>query len=170
MPRREVQAAIVRAGFAEWYETSYPKVFTAVCLSAGDRELASDACAEAYLRAFADWVRVSKMASPDGWAYTVAINEVKRERRRGARRGRPLRPEELQAPAAPLLDPVVVEAISSLSTRQRTVLLGRALLDIPPAELASLLGVREGTVWATYNAARTKTAERIQAARDKAGE
>jgi len=155
--------------FESWYSTAYPAVFGAVRLAIGDRDAASDACAEAFLGAFAEWDRVAAMRSPQGWVFTVALNYGRKEWRRGRRRGRPLRPDDLQVAATGPLDPAVVEALDRLTARQRTVLIGRALLDMTPAELADLLGVREGTVWATYNAAKKRAADHIEESRTSTG-
>ncbi|KAG1647467.1 hypothetical protein GQR58_030573 [Nymphon striatum] len=58
------------------------RLVAVVGLAAGDRELGAELVAEACARAWEKWGRVSKMANPSGWTYTVAMNLLKRKKRR----------------------------------------------------------------------------------------
>jgi RNA polymerase sigma factor (sigma-70 family) len=101
----------------------------------GDFEVASDAAAEAFARALAQWDRVSAMSSPSGWTYTVALNLLRRRQRRA-------RLERLIA-LDPLPPPPVAEdylhlwaAVRSLPPRQRTAIVLRYVADLPQEQVA----------------------------------
>src|SRR5687767_12579604 len=72
------------AGFETWYVSEHPRVLAALTWVAGDPDVAADATDEAFARAYADWRRVERMASPGGWVYRVALNVVRRRMRRAA--------------------------------------------------------------------------------------
>ena len=68
--------------FGGWYQASHPRVVAALTVAAGSAEVAEDATAEAFVRAYERWDRVRRMASPDGWLYRVALNLLRRRQRR----------------------------------------------------------------------------------------
>ena len=49
--------------FEEFYERVYPRVSAALMLAWSNQELAADATDEAFVRAYAAWDRVGRMAS-----------------------------------------------------------------------------------------------------------
>jgi hypothetical protein len=69
--------------FSRWYTDERDRLVRSLLVIGGDAEAARDAVAEAFSRAYERWRRVSTMASPTGWVYRVALNEL---RRRGRRR------------------------------------------------------------------------------------
>ena len=77
--------------FGEWYEAAYRGLYVSMLALTGDRELASDATDEAFVRALAHWSRVSEMDAPEGWTYRVAVNVLRRTTRRRAMERRLLR-------------------------------------------------------------------------------
>lgn len=152
-------SARARIDFGEWYADAYPRLAAALTLIARDREQARDAAAEACARALERWNRVQTMASPDGWAYRVGLNVLRRLHRRAAfeqRLLRRLRPE-------PSTDPVEINealwsAVRALPERQREAIALRYVLDLEQHEVAEAMGVRPGTVASTLHAARAQLA------------
>lgn len=124
-----------------------------------DRELGREVACEAFARAFERWDRVRLMESPDGWVYRVALNVLKRRKRR-ARIERALlarrRPEPVLPPG---FDPQVWEAVASLPDRARQAVALRYVAEFTQAEIAEVMGVATGTVASTLHTARRRLAE-----------
>jgi RNA polymerase sigma-70 factor, ECF subfamily len=141
--------------FETWYRTQYPLVVRVLAIVGGDLETASDAAAEAFTRALAQWARVSVMSSPSGWTYAVALNVLRRRQRRASiERLIMQRPP----PAAPVPGDYLYlwEAVRSLPTRQRAAVVLHYVADLPQAEVAKIMGVAPGTVAATLHAAKAR--------------
>lgn len=142
--------------FEPWYRDEYPRVVRALFLIGRDRELAVDAASEAFARALERWGRVSTMASPAGWTYTVGLNVLRRYLRRSRleriffRRSADPFPE-FQEGHAELWD-----ALSTLPFRERTAVVLHYLLDLPQREVAEVMGVAPGTVAAALHSARNR--------------
>jgi RNA polymerase sigma factor (sigma-70 family) len=132
-------------GFDDWYAVGRPKVLAAVALWCGSVDAAADATDEAFVRALDRWPKVRSMASPTGWAVTVAMNVARRRARRRSmestllRRARPV--DALPEPAGE-----VFELVKDLAPQQRTIVLLRYVADLPQAEIATMLGVSRSTV------------------------
>ncbi|MGO8871827.1 MAG: sigma-70 family RNA polymerase sigma factor [Acidimicrobiales bacterium] len=145
--------ALAAPPFEAWYKAAYPQLVRVLTVVGGDRELAADAAAEAFACALARWSRVSMMASPSGWTYTVALNDLRRRQRRA----RLERLVHLRPPPRPVDDDhlEVWEAIRALPLRQRTAIVLHYVVDLPQEEVAEAMGVTAGTVAATLHAARS---------------
>lgn len=145
--------------FATWYRDEFPKVARALALATGDPLLGEEAAAEAFARALANWKRVGLMASPGGWVYTVALNEVRRTWRRGQleqRAAARLRLADVPAPRSP--DDALWKAVAALPPRARTAIALRYVADLPESEIADAMNVTRGTVAATLSHARKQLA------------
>ena len=70
--------------FEAWFRREYPKVFGSMILAIGSRDLAEEATAEAFTRAYERWNRVGSMTRAGGWVYVVALNEARQRQRRMA--------------------------------------------------------------------------------------
>ncbi len=95
------------------------------------------------------------MASPGGWTYRVALNELRRRLRRGAtersaidRMARP-GPVEDHPP-----DAEVWQAVRALPEKQRTAIVLRYVADLPEADIAEAMHVSRGTVASNLSDAR----------------
>jgi len=157
-----------RAEFASWYREQHPRVLGALTIVAGSTDVAADATAEAFVRAYERWDRVRAMDSPGGWLYRVALNVVRRRARRlGAERDVLRRAAQRTAPPAPApsvpssLEPEVWEAVRALPDRQRTAIALRYVLDLPEAEVAALMGVTRGAASSYLSTARRRLAIRL---------
>ena len=147
--------------FAAWYSGFRPRLVGALTLLSSDTDAAVDAADEALVRALERWDRVGQMVSPEGWAYRVGVNLLRRgsARRRLERllwaRGQPA------AAAAPELGVEVWEAVKALSGRQRQAVALRYVLGLTEAGTAAAMGVAVGTASATLAAARARLAVRL---------
>lgn len=68
--------------FAVWYRAEYRGLLRTLVLAIGNTDVATEATTEAFARALQRWNRVSLMASPTGWTYTMALNVARRMLRR----------------------------------------------------------------------------------------
>jgi RNA polymerase sigma-70 factor (ECF subfamily) len=111
---------------------------------------AEDLAQHAFAAAERRWARVGCLDMPDAWVRKVAVNEHRRWRRRGALEARALAQrflhvyvEQVQLPAehAELWD-----AVGRLPRGQREVIVLHHQSDLGVAEIAEILGIREGTV------------------------
>jgi RNA polymerase sigma factor (sigma-70 family) len=149
--------------FEATYAAEAQRLAAAVVVMAGSRQVAEEVVAEAFVRAFERWARVSEMESPTGWIYRVAINVLRRRQRRETLERRLLR-------RVPRPDPYVVEidsdlwlAVESLPPRARVAVGLRYVTDLTEREVAEVMGVAPGTVAATLHDARRRLAKDIRA-------
>src|SRR5580704_9563334 len=68
--------------FEDWYRGEYRNIVSSLVLITGNPEVAVEAASEACTRALERWERVSVMASPSGWVYTVGLHAARRSLRR----------------------------------------------------------------------------------------
>lgn len=136
-----------RSGFGEFYAARKDVVFRATLAAGGDRQVAEDAAAEAFARAYARWARLRTHANPTAWVIRVALNTQRswwRRVRREVLGGLP------GADAAVTdTDPISGEvraAVAALPRRQREVVALRVIADLSAEETAEVLGISPGTV------------------------
>lgn len=149
-------------GFDTWYSDNHARVLHVVTVASGDPDAARDATDEAFARALARWSRVRSMRSPTGWTCKVALNHLRRGRRRLWRE------KELLASASDgsrrsddfSIWPQVLEAVEPLTVRQRTVLALLYVADLPQEEVAKLLHISRSTVASTVADARSAVLSR----------
>jgi RNA polymerase sigma factor (sigma-70 family) len=148
-----------RTDFDAWYRAEHPRVVAALTVAVGSSDVAADATAEAFVRAYERWDRVRRMSSPGGWLYRVALN-VARRRARRLRLEQDLLRRAGPPPAPPpsALHPEVWEAVTSLTPRQRAAVALRYVLDLTEAEVAQVMGITRGAASAHLVAARQRLA------------
>lgn len=142
--------------FEAVYRRDHEMLRRALSLGLGDTELANEAVAEAFTRAYARWSRVSQLDDPTAWLYRVASNWATSWLRK--RRMRPVRPtEELETARYDVVeDPAVLAAIEALPSAQRAVIVLRFYLDWDIARIATALDVPPGTVKTRLHRALTR--------------
>jgi RNA polymerase sigma factor (sigma-70 family) len=144
--------------FEAWYREEHPRVLAALTVVVGSSDVAADATAEAFVRAYERWHRVRRMSSPGGWLYRVALNVARRRARRLSLERELLR-RAAPPPAPPgVVQPEVWEAVSSLAPRQRAAVALRYVLDLTEAEVAEVMGITRGAVSAHLTTARHRLA------------
>jgi RNA polymerase sigma-70 factor (ECF subfamily) len=143
--------------FALWYAKEYQKLLRTLIVTIGDADVAADATSEAFARALQRWERVRGMSSPTGWTYTVALNVARRLFRRR-------RVEAIVLHRQITLPPIrddsleIWDAVQRLPMRQRTAIALHYLSDLPQRDVATAMGIAEGTVAATLSQARRQLA------------
>lgn len=153
--------------FDEWYRREYKTVLAAaVVASGGDRAVAEDAAAEAFVAAFRKWDSVSVMESATAWTVTVATNRVRRvQRSLFRRRAREQRHSAANAKMttdehAPV-DSDLWDAVNRLTHKQRQALVLRYVEGATQVETADELGIAPGTAAATLHQARARLHEEL---------
>jgi RNA polymerase sigma-70 factor (ECF subfamily) len=143
--------------FEDWYRSEYRSIVHSLVLITGNADVAVDAASEACARALERWESVSAMMSPSGWAYTVGLNVAKRTLRRkrveALLLGRSTGPPPVHDEASELWD-----AVRRLPRRQRVAIVLHYVADLSQKDVASVMGVTEGTVAATLHTARKRLA------------
>lgn len=153
--------------FDEWYRREFKTVLAAAVVAAsGDRAVAEDAVAEAFVAAFRRWDSVSVMESATAWTVTVATNRVRRAQRslfrRRAREQRhsAANPNTTSDEHAPV-DSNLWDAVNRLTHKQRQALVLRYVEGATQAETADEMGIAAGTAAATLHQARARLHEEL---------
>jgi len=146
--------------FEAWYRSEYRNIVRSLMLITGDAEVAVEAASEACARALERWERVAVMASPSGWTYAVGLNVARRTLRRArfeaVLRREPV-PVSIREDASELW-----EAVQQLPRQQRVAVVLHYVSDLSQKDVASVMGVAEGTVAATLHAARKRLANALR--------
>ena len=137
----------VEAAIREFVASEYPRVVAAVGHATGQADAAEDAVQDALIKVLADGHRPRRLAA---WVTVVAINVLHARHRRSRAEERATRRME-QAPADDAASGVpervaVLEAVNRLPEGQRVAVLLHYYLDAAVADIATALGVSEGTV------------------------
>lgn len=136
-----------------------------MALATGDPGLGEEAAAESFALALLHWSRVGAMASPGGWVYATALNQVRRSWRRHlleTRYLRHVRLEDVPAPDEP--DTALWRAVGELSPRARTAVALRYVADLSEGEIAAAMNITRGTVATTLSRARKQLAAQLRPA------
>jgi RNA polymerase sigma-70 factor (ECF subfamily) len=144
--------------FADFYEHEHPRVLGVLSAVSGDRQAALEATDEAFVRALERWKRVSAMDSPSGWTYRVALNALRRTKRRFATEQRLLRRSRV-VDVVPTVDSDLWSVVRTLPPRQCQAVVLRYVADLPEAAIADVMHITRGTVASTLSDARTRLAE-----------
>lgn len=142
---------------AEFCRLLRPRLLGALGLFSGDPGVGEDLTQETLVRVWERWDHVSRLDSPDAWAFRVGFNlATSRFRRLGAERRARAR---LGASDVVLPDDTfaiaVRDAVAALPPRQRSIVVLRYFADLPVAEVAAVVGCAPGTVKSlTHNALR----------------
>ncbi len=150
--------------FDEWYRALFPRLHTSIRVACGSVDEADEVVAEAVARASARWDRVRAMDNPDGWAYTVALNLVRRRARRRSRERELVAvtaggPPVTAAQGATLR---FTELVAPLPERMRQVVVLRHVADLTEPAIAEVLGISRGTVSSTLRDAHSRLAEQLR--------
>jgi RNA polymerase sigma-70 factor (ECF subfamily) len=140
----------------EIYEASYRRLVAQAYALTGDRVEAEDAVQEAFARAVAAGDRFGRVDNPEAWLRTVALNVVRRRWRR-ARMFSVLAPRLATPAHVPGVSEdhvAVVDALRALPYQQREALALYYLGDLSVEEVATTLGVADGTVKSRLNRGR----------------
>lgn len=135
----------VETEFTQFFEALFPRACSVARRITGDAAAAEDIAAESFTRAYVRWRRLSRDPRRNAWLIRVATNLAIDYTRR-----KPL-PRRTAEPTNPSDDAVVVRlalvgALVRLSRREREIVTLRYLADLTEADVASALGLSEGSV------------------------
>ncbi len=149
------------AEFRRIYEEAFPMVYRVAYRFSGHRELAEDAAQEAFSRAFERWGRLRGRPWIVGWIVNTTLNTL----RRTARRTREVldSPHEQESPQVDVEGAVDLwQAIRELPRRQAQAVVLYYIVDLPVAQVAEIMGCREGTAKAHLDRGRRSLARLLE--------
>jgi RNA polymerase sigma factor (sigma-70 family) len=135
--------------FEDLYRAEYPGLVAVATALTGDVRDGEDLVQDAMVKLFIHWKRVQRMESPGGWCHRVLVNGCrswwrrKRTERHYWSRARAAEPQT-GAPSAEVM--AFWQEVRRLPTRPRTVVALYFAGDHTMADVATILGVPEGTV------------------------
>jgi len=135
-------------------------------LLCGDDSQAEDLVQEALVRAFARPLRAPRPGAAEAYVRVIMVHlfiDGTRRRSRWNRAARQLTGPEVGPDPADrvVIQDVLLTALGDLSPRQRACVVLRYYQDLPIAQVASALGVAEGTVKRYLSEAMTRLAARL---------
>jgi RNA polymerase sigma-70 factor (ECF subfamily) len=146
---RWVDDIALDGGFEGLYRLEYPGLVAVATALTGDSRDAEDLVQDTMVRAFTHWPRVSQLQRPGAWCHRVLHNACRSWGRRRRTEFRFLSRQRHHEPAAasPHADVVAFwNVVRTLPVRPRTVVALHFAGERTMAEIASILGVPEGTV------------------------
>jgi RNA polymerase sigma-70 factor (ECF subfamily) len=136
--------------FEQFFLAQYEAVLQVLVLITGDRERATDATQEAFIKAYARWSKIRHYESPAAWVRRVAINashdSYRSDRRRRKREETVPVDDETSTIDRYASDTMATDLLRDLPTRQREVATLFYVDDRTVAEIAVILRLNEGTV------------------------
>jgi RNA polymerase sigma-70 factor (sigma-E family) len=137
--------------FDAFMTASWSSLYRTAVLMTGDTHLAEDMLQNAMGKVYKSWHRVSQVEHPRSYARAILANEVSTWWRRQSSSELPVETWPDSASTSRVDDQVVDadlmwKALSTLPARQRAVVVLRYYEDLSGAEIASALGISEGTV------------------------
>jgi RNA polymerase sigma-70 factor (ECF subfamily) len=137
------------------YRERYVGFRNAVATVSGDYESARDAVQEGFGRAFRSRGQFRGEGSLDSWVWRIVMRVALEQRGRGE-----LPLDEVEADLVETgSDPVLAEALRTLSPRRRLIVFLRYFADLSYATIAEVCDIDAGTVAATLAQARSVLAE-----------
>lgn len=158
----EAPARQSRWSLQQVFDASYRRLVVQLYGVVGDAGEAEDLVQEAFVRASASGRKFQRVDNPEAWLRTTAIN-LHRNRWRKLRNFAKIRPKLETRSDLPGLDQhlIVIDAMRHLSEQHREVLALHYLADLPVQEIATTLGVPEGTVKSRLMRAREALAAEL---------
>ena len=152
------------ASFEEFYEATFRRLFTALCLVIGNRHEAEEVAQEAFLRVYERWDRVGSLEDPTGYVFRVSMNVFRSRFRRaslGLRRILTLAPEETDDLAAVETRDELVRLLHTLNPQQRAAVLLTSILDYSAEEAGRMLGIQASSVRSLTTRARAQMKDKV---------
>ncbi len=143
--------------FEEFFHLERDRLFRVMVVITKNRQEAEDISQDAFARVWERWDSVGAMENPVGYLHRTAMNLFRSRYRRAllaARRGIGIATEE---DAYTAIDDrqVALQALGSLSPRQRAAIVLTEVLQYTAEEAGSMLGIRAATVRALHFQARS---------------
>ena len=149
------------ADLDELYAASYRRLVVQLYAVCGDLADAEDAVQEAFVTALRKGRELARVANPEAWLRTVALNRLRGGWRHAAlvRRLQPDVPGPQRTVEVGPEHVAIVAALASVDADQRLIVVLHHLADLPTAEIAAELGIPEGTVKSRLSRARARLAD-----------
>lgn len=138
------------------YRREAPRMWRTLALYARDREVASDAVAEAFALALA---HAGSVRSPERWVWKVAYRVANVHMKERSRRGQ-LAEDAVAAPSDGFAD--LQAALGKLSPRQRGAVVLHYLGGYRQREIAEILGSTTAAVGVHLHRARTRLRDLLE--------
>ncbi len=145
--------------FEDFYERTFRRLFTALCLVTGDRDEAEEVAQESFFRVFERWDNVGALEDPTGYLFRVSMNVFRSRYRRlslALRRALFLVPDAIDDLAAVETHDEVVRLLMELQPKQRAAVLLTSILDYSAEEAGRMLGLRASSVRSLTTRARAR--------------
>ena len=158
-PGEKAAVAEEAPSFEEFYEATFQRLFTALCLVTGTRHEAEEIAQDAFVRVFERWDRVGTLEDPTGYVFRVSINVFRNRFRRaslGVRRGLSLAPADIDDLAAVEARDELVRLLRPLNPQQRAAVLLTSILDYSAEETGQMLGIKASSVRSLTTRARAQ--------------
>ena len=159
VPAQEADAGETAPSFEDFYEATFRRLFTALCLVTLNRHEAEEIAQEAFVRVFERWDHVGMLGDPTGYLFRVSMNVFRSRYRRaslGLRRALFLAPAANDDLASVETHDQVVRLLLTLDAAQRAAVLLTAILDYSAEEAGRMLGLRASSVRSLTTRARAK--------------
>jgi RNA polymerase sigma-70 factor (ECF subfamily) len=157
VPRARAPEDLEEPSFQAFFSAHYDRLARALFLLTGDGGEAEDLTQEAMVRVYERWVRVSRMASPEGYLYRTALNLHRSRLRRLVTRRKRAEPQPRAgadpADAAATGD-AVARALAELPDGQREAVVLVSWLGLDAEEAGAMLGIEPVSVRARLSRAR----------------
>jgi RNA polymerase sigma-70 factor (ECF subfamily) len=134
--------------FDEFFAANRHRLFTALCLTTGDRHEAEEITQDAFVRVFERWPAVSQMEDPSGYLFVTGMNLFRRRTKRSKFSAALPMQRSTADSAFDAIDDrdVLVRALRALPPRQRAAVVMTMILDVPSHEAAKVLRIKDSTV------------------------
>lgn len=132
--------------FDAFYTAHHAPIARALSLTLGDNDLGNEATDEAMTRAYQRWSTVQTYDNPQGWVYRVGLNWARSFLRKRKRVQPSIYIQDIGVEDAPVKDPALARALTTLDDKQRAVVVLRYFLDWSVEDTAAALDVAPGTV------------------------
>ncbi|MGA5301198.1 sigma-70 family RNA polymerase sigma factor [Nucisporomicrobium flavum] len=149
--------------FDTFYATSARRVLAHVSMMVGGQAEAEDAVAEAYLRAWNRWSKISRYDDPEAWVRRVAYRQAVSTWRKAVSRLQAHRRDAVDGHVE-ALNPdhvAVVEALRRIPAGQRRVIVLHHLAGLSVAEINRETGLPAGTITTWLARGRRALAEHL---------
>lgn len=158
--RDELSVEMQVTSFEAFFHSASSRVYRGLFAALGDVDLAEEATAEAFTRAYAGWEQVARFANPAGWTFRVGLNwATSRLRRRKFLDLRRVPERSVEDPEP--LDPVLIEHIRHLGRNHIEVIVLRYFFDLDQQTISEILAVPVGTVRSRLSRALVTLGERL---------
>jgi RNA polymerase sigma-70 factor (ECF subfamily) len=153
-----------RSALDELYDASYRRLVVQMYAICGDLSDAEDAVQEGFVAALRKQRQIATVHNPEAWVRTTAVNHLRSRWRHAAvvRKYQPRVPGPQEAIQVGPEHVAIVNALAQVDASQREVVVLHYLADLGTAEIATELGIPEGTVKSRLARARARLAPLLE--------